>query len=81
MTEHMLTTVDNPFDPFTEYDEWHAYDVRAGYHTASFLARVVITSPELSDADQSIAIEYAIDEIIRENVNGMYRRVADPSTS
>lgn len=78
MTEHMLTTEDNPYDPFTEFDEWYQWDVAAGYHTTAYLARVVRTSDELSEADQSQAIEDAIDEIVRENVLGVYKKVADP---
>lgn len=75
MNEHMLTTVDNPFNPFTQFDEWNGWDMRAGYHTTAYLARIVNTSDELSEADQSLALEYAIDEIVRENINGMYRKV------
>ncbi len=76
MIVHMLTTVDNPYDPFTQFDEWYAFDTRSGYNTSSFLARIVLTSDELSEADQSLAIEHAIDEIVNENVNGMYKKVA-----
>ena len=72
---HMLTTIDNPFNPFTEYDEWYAMDVRLGHNTSSFLARIVQTSDELSEPDQDAAIEQAIDEIVKENVSGLYRKV------
>jgi hypothetical protein len=72
---HMLTTVDNPFDPFTEYRQWDAWDQDAGYYTAQFLARITITSDELSEADQDVAIENAIDEIVRENILGIYKKV------
>ena len=72
----MLTTIDNPFNPFNQYDDWFAYDIRKGYNTSSFLARIVITSNELSEAEQALAIEDAIDEIIKENVSGMYTRVS-----
>jgi hypothetical protein len=73
--ESMLTTVDNPYDPFTQFDEWYAYDERSGYHTTSLLARITVTSHELSEADQSLAIELAIDEIVSENVSGVHRKV------
>jgi hypothetical protein len=73
----MLTTIDNPFDPFTQFVEWDTYDRYLGYNTTSFLARIVRTSDELSDADQALAIEEAIDEIVRENVSGMHRKVAE----
>lgn len=76
VTEHMLTTVDNPYDPFTQYDEWYEFDAASGYHTPSLLARVVQTSDELSEADQSVAIEQAIDEIVSENISGVHRKVA-----
>lgn len=74
--EYMLTTVDNPYDPFTQFDEWLAFDVSHGYNSASFLARVVTFSNEVSEADQALAIQQAIDEIVAENVNGMWRKVA-----
>lgn len=79
MAEHMLTTVDNPYNPFTHFNEWLAFDTAAGYGTLSFLARVARTSPELSEADESLAIEQAIDEIVSENVLGIYRKVLQPS--
>jgi hypothetical protein len=75
----MLTTVDNPFNPFTRFKEWLAYDIDKGYDTPSFLARVCIDSYELSDADQAQAIGDAIREIARENVNGLYRIVSKVS--
>ena len=80
MTEHMLTTVDNPFNPFTHYDEWDAFDRTQGYHTSAFLARIVRTSDDLSEADQSLAIELAIEEIVKENVSGMHIRVEEDGT-
>lgn len=81
MVRHMLTTVDNPFDPFTQFDQWYTWDTQAGYNTSSFLARIVRTSPELSETDQELDIERAIDEIVKENVSGMWRKVPEPAAS
>ena len=75
MVEAMLTTVDNPYDPFDDYDSWYQWDERAGYHTPSFLARIANVSTETSEPDQVLAINQAIDEIVQENVLGMYRKV------
>lgn len=72
MREVMLTTADNPFSPFDDWDAWFAFDASRGYHTPSFLARIVVTSEDLSESDQALAIEDAIDEIMRENVLGIY---------
>lgn len=74
MDLYMLTTIDNPFSPVTQYDEWLTWDMT--YHnTNALLARVVYTSPELSDTDQALAIQAGIDEIVTENVSGVHTKV------
>lgn len=75
-TEYMLTTVDNPYDPFTQFDEWFAYDALLGYNTPGFLDRIAKVSYEMSEPDQALAIQQAIDEICEENVTGMFRKVS-----
>lgn len=75
MADVMLTTIDNPYNPFTEWNEWLQFDLAMGYDTSGYLARVTITSDELSESDQDWAIEDAIDEIVRENVLGIYKKV------
>lgn len=78
-TEYMLTTVDNPYDPFTQWDEWYAFDEGRGYCTSGLLARIALLSDELSEADQALAIRQAQDEIIQENVSGLHRKVSRDS--
>lgn len=75
MKRSRLTTVDNPHSPFDDYPAWYAYDVASGYHTSSFLARIVTDSDQLSESDQEYAIEQAVDEVVKENVLGIYRKV------
>ena len=55
-----LTTLDNPFDPSTEFQEWYAFDRLMGYNTVELLARRTFTSPNISPADQedSRAVSY-----------------------
>ena len=76
----MLTTIDNPFNPFTHWREWYAFDRDAGYFTSELLARTVITSDSLSEADQDLAIEMAIDEVVKENTLGLYKKIRDPNS-
>jgi hypothetical protein len=79
MVDHMLTTVDNPFDPFTDFDAWYSFDLAHGYDTPGFLARIVKTSDGLSQSDQDQALEDAIDEIVKENITGVYKKVTAQS--
>lgn len=80
-TEYMLTTVDNPYNPFTDFDAWLAFDIRKGYNTSALLGRIAMVPEDLPPAYQSLAIQNAIDEIVRENVSGMWRKVSRESFS
>ena len=49
--EFMLSTIDNPFNPFTDYDSWYSYDLEKGYDSCGLLARIAKISDELTDKD------------------------------
>jgi hypothetical protein len=75
----MLTTTDNPHNPFIEFDEWKKWDEAQGYYTLPYLARITRSSDELSLSDQELAIEDAINEIMEHNITGMYSIVTQSS--
>lgn len=71
----MLTTIDNPFDPFEQFTSWFMFDVEKGYDTCGKLARFANTSEELTDEENEIEIERAIDEIIKYDILNIYQKV------
>ena len=73
----MLTTIDNPFNPFTDFDKWYTFDIEKGYNSCAYLARIANTSTHLPDSINQEEIENAIDEICKININGMYKKVID----
>ena len=75
MKQVMLTTVDNPFDPFDQFDSWINFDMEKGYNSCSYLARIAFTSDSLSDAENMQEVERAIDEIIRYDFMNIYKKV------
>lgn len=70
-----LTTVDNPYDPIDEFDSWYSYDMLLGYNCCAYLDRIANTSSILSDYENEIEIERAIDEIITYDFLGLYKKV------
>lgn len=75
MADFMLTTTDNPWNPFTRFDDWYAFDEAKGYHTCSYLARITRTSDELSDEDKDLAIDEGMEEILKYNILGVYKKI------
>ena len=70
-----LTTVDNPYDPFSDFDRWFLFDIVKGYNSCSYLARIARTSDQLSDKENEEEINRAIDEIITLNPT-MYKKIS-----
>lgn len=71
----MLTTVDNPFDPFEQFTSWFMFDEEKGYHTCSYLGRIARTSDQLSEEENELENERAIDEILKYDFRNIYRKV------
>ena len=46
----MLTTFDNPYNPFDDYDKWWQWDKDNDYNTPELLARVMGATSEVMDA-------------------------------
>lgn len=78
MRECYVTTIDNPYNYFTEPDQWLAYDTAHGYYTNSYVARVGNFSNELTDEEYAREIESTVDEICRLNLTGLYRKIYAP---
>lgn len=75
MTNVALTTFDNPFNPFEQFDYWFLFDEEKGYHSCSYLGRIARTSEQLSDEENNMEIERAIDEIIKYDFRNIYKKV------
>lgn len=73
--DYMLTTIDNPFNPFTQFDSWLNFDIDKGYNTCAFIARIARTSEQLSENENEEEIDRAIDEIFQYDFMNMYKKV------
>ena len=70
-----LTTVDNPYNPFEQFTSWLLYDEEKGYHTCPYLGRIARTSSQLTEDENDLEVERAIDEIIKYDFRNIYRKV------
>ena len=71
-----LSTKDNPFNPFTEFEKWYAFDHSHGYNSSEYLARLAHTSPYEPPEQTQSEIEAAIDDIIRLDPLKIYTKVS-----
>lgn len=77
MYKAMLTTIDNPYNPFDDFNSWFLFDVEKGYNSCSYLARIAKTSDSLTDEQNQEIINDAIDEIIKYDFLNIYKKVQE----
>lgn len=75
--EFMLTTNDNPYDPFdqNQFNSWLLFDKEKGYNCCERLARIAQLSDDLTEKERAIELEKACDLIIENDVLDIYKKV------
>ena len=74
-SECMLTTIDNPFDPFEQFTSWLMFDKEKGYDSCERVARIAKFSDDMTEKEIDEENERAIDEIIKYDVMNVYKKV------
>ena len=74
-SECMLTTFDNPYNPFDQFTSWFLFDIEKGYNSCAYLGRIAKTSDNFTEEENNREIERAIDEIIKYDFMNIYKKV------
>lgn len=73
--DYMLTTIDNPYNPFDQFIPWFMFDIEKGYYTCAKIARLVTISDDMSQREIEVAMDNAIDRLIEIDPLNIYIRV------
>lgn len=71
----MLTTVDNPFDPYTDFAHWWVHDSTYGHKCCEITARLARVSDLMSEVEYQAEVERAIDDFLLYDPTGLYKKV------
>ena len=72
----MLTTIDNPYNPFDDFASWFSFDTEKGYNSCSLLMRIAQVSDEMTDVEENMEIDRAINDIIKYDFRDIYKKVS-----
>ena len=71
----MLSTLDNPFNPFEDFTSWFMFDVEKGHNSCSRFDRTAKFEDNMTEEEIKIETERAIDEIIYYDPEHKYIKV------
>lgn len=74
----MISTFDNPWNPFTNFDEWFAFDHEKGYCSLERVARLYKADATMSEIEQDRAYSAAIDRLIELDILNIFTKVPRP---
>lgn len=68
----MLTTFDNPFNPFVDFSSWYMFDCEKNYNTSSRLARIANIDSEMTEQEREDEMERAMNLIVKYDFEDRY---------
>ena len=77
----MLTTIDNPFDPFNDFKNWYMFDCEKGHNTSARLARIVNIDSEMTQKEVDDEMDRAMDLIVKFDLEDKFIKVEEKQTA
>jgi len=76
--DYLISTSDNPYNPWTQFSEWFVWDETNGYHTCQKLARLCEFTDDLGDTEELLSYYDAAEKMLQYNFTGNYIKVFEP---
>lgn len=70
--KYMLTTFDNPYNPFVDFSSWYMFDCEMKHNTCSRLARIVDINSEMTDREVYGEKERAMKFITKYDIENIF---------
>lgn len=75
ITATWLTTKDNPYDYFDDFDNWYQFDVSHGYDTCGKIMRESNYTSEAPSVYNVAEINYTIEKLLKFDFEKVYKKV------
>ena len=76
LEQFMLTTFDNPFNPFENFRDWFVFDIEKGYKCCEIVDRISNVTNEMSSTEKILAQNDAIERFIAVDPLNIYTKVS-----
>ena len=80
----MISTKDNPFDPFDDFNAWLLFDKEKGYDSNERVARLAHITEDMTEEESDKEFERAMDRLIEIDPLDIFikiRRKSEPNAN
>lgn len=70
--QYLLTTLDNPYNPFVDFTSWYMFDCEKGHNTSSRLARIANLNSEMTQKERDEEMDRAMNLIVKFDFEDLY---------
>lgn len=70
--QYMLTTFDNPYNPFVDFSSWYMFDCEQGHNTSSRLARIVNIDSEMTQREIDMERDRAMNLLVKYDMEDIF---------
>lgn len=79
MKDKMLTTIENPFNPFKNFENWLKFDREKNHFTLELIDRFTLSRTSFTEEFDRMMYDWALEDIIESDFEGKYRIVNENS--
>ena len=73
-SDYLLTTIDNPYDPFKDFSLWDLFDREKGHFTCDLIGRLSQISDDMTLREEEAEYDRVVDFIIEHDPHDKYKR-------
>ena len=73
--DYLLTTIDNPYNPFEDFSKWDAFDREKGHFTCDLIARLSQISDDMTQREEEAEYDRVAEFIIYHDPHDKYKKI------
>ena len=72
--DYLLTTIDNPYNPFEDFSLWDAFDREKGHNTCDLIGRLSQLSDDMTQREEEAEYDRVAEFIIYHDPHDKYKK-------
>ena len=73
--DYLLTTIDNPYNPFDDFSNWYAFDMEKGHNTCDLIGRLAQLRDDMTQREEEEEYARVAEFILYHDPHDKYKKI------